>query len=404
MDTHPVQGAWHAYFFGSFLKCVILWHQNQENPSAEPQGENVEKIVLFVGRKFQSNIPFQEYVKREVYRHVGEIDTFYFFPENDNALFLHLEYLLNTESQLLIITSRAASSVVGKLLCTITADNQILKENMLIPSSTSVFEENTYLLSYKKIMINVVTAQENQTLAPILIQNEARFASVQLFDIDIETANALLTPLAQTYEVKLHFSLLVQEWVLLNIESKKYGNISQFISSAKSLLNTKLIPASNIGAFIIEKLSRAGKKLSIAESCTGGLIASFITKESGSSAVFEGSLVTYSNRLKSNWLAVEGKSLENYGAVSEEVVLEMSEGALNVSDADYAISVSGIAGPDGGSEEKPVGTVYICVRSREKNRVEKLYFSGDRVYIQEQSALYAIKMLMLIDKELFFAK
>lgn len=364
----------------------------------------MEKIVLFVGRKFQSNTPFQEYIKREIHRNIGEIDTFYFFPENDNALFLHLEQLLNTESQLLIVTSRAASTVVGKLLCTITADNQILKENMLIPSSTSVFEESTYLLNYKKTTINVLTAQENQILPQILIQNEMRFASVQLFDIDIETANALLTPLAQTYEVKLHFSLMVHEWVLLNIESKKYGNISQFISSAKSLLNTKLIPASNIGAFIIEKLSHTGKKLSIAESCTGGLIASFFTKQSGSSAVFEGSLVTYSNRLKSNWLAVEAKSLERYGAVSEEVVLEMSEGVLNVSDADYAISVSGIAGPDGGSEEKPVGTVYICVRSKDKSRVEKLDFKGDRIYIQEQSTLYAIKMLIMIDKELFFAK
>lgn len=368
------------------------------------KGKNVEKIVLFVGRKFQSNTPFQDYIKREIHRNIGEIDTFYFFPENDNALFLHLEQLLNTESQLLIVTSRAASSVIGKLLCTITADNQILKENMLIPSSTSVFEENTYLLNYKKITINVLTAQENQILPQILIQNEMRFASVQLFDIDIETANALLTPLAQTYEVKLHFSLLVHEWVQLNIESKRYGNISQFISSAKSLLNTKLIPASNIGAFIIEKLSHAGKKLSLAESCTGGLIASFITRQSGSSAVFEGSLVTYSNRLKSNWLAVEGRSLESYGAVSEEVVLEMSDGVLNVSDADYAISVSGIAGPEGGSEEKPVGTVYICVRSKDKSRVEKLNFKGDRIYIQEQSALYAIKMLMMIDKELFFAK
>lgn len=364
----------------------------------------MEKIVLFVGRKFQSNTPFQEYIKREIHQSLGEIDTFYFYPENDNALFLHLESLLNKEAQLLIVTSRAASTVVGKLLCTITADNQILKENMLIPSSTSVFEENSYLLPYQKTMINVLTAQENQELPQILIKNEARFASIQLFDIDIETANALLSPLAQTYEVKLHFSLLVQEWVLLNIESKRYGNISQFISSAKSLLSAKLIPASNIGAFIIERLSHAGKKLSLAESCTGGLIASFITKESGSSAIFDGSLVTYSDRLKSNWLAVERETLESSGAVSEGVVLEMSEGVLNVSDADYALSVSGIAGPEGGSEEKPVGTVYICARSKEKVKVEKLKFQGDRIYIQEQSALYAIKMLMMIDKELFFSK
>jgi len=168
------------------------------------------------------------------------------------------------------------------------------------------------------------------------------------------------------------------------------------------LLNTKLIPASNMARFIIERLSHAGKKISLAESCTGGLIASFITKESGSSTIFDGSLVTYSNRLKSNWLAVDNVTLEQFGAVSEEVVLEMSEGVLNVSDADYSIAVSGVAGPDGGSEEKPVGTVYICVRTKEKTKVEHLRLYGDRNYIQEQSALYAIKMLISIDKELFF--
>ncbi len=362
----------------------------------------MEKIVLFVGRKFQSNTYFQRYITREIHQNLGDIDTFYFYPENDNALFLDLEKLLNKEAQLLIISSKSAVSVIGKLLCTITSDNQILKENMLIPSSTSVFEENTYLLQYKKCAINVIMAQENIILPQILIKNETRFADVQLFDIDTETANALLLPLAQTYEVKLHFSTLVSEWIQLNIESKKYGNISQFISSAKSLLTNKLIPASNIPAFLIEKLSHAGKKVSLAESCTGGLIASYLTSESGSSAIFDGSLVTYSNRLKANWLAVENATLERVGAVSEEVVLEMSEGCLNVSDANYALAVSGVAGPDGGSEDKPVGTVYLCARSQQKVITKRLQLQGDRNYIQEQSALYAIKMLISLDKELFF--
>jgi len=373
---------------------LYFWHYYQ--------GLKVEKIVLFVGRKFRVNIPFKEYIKREIAASIGEINSYYFYPENDNALFLHLESILKKESQLLIISTKSASTVVGKLLCTITEDNQILKENMLIPSSTSIFEDNTYLLQYKKSHINLITASENETLPQILIKNETRCADVQIFDMDVETANALLLPLAQTYEVKLNFTVLVKGWVTLNIESKKYGNISQFISSASSLLNTKLIPASNIAAFIIEKLSHAGKKISLAESCTGGLIASFLTKESGSSAIFDGSLVTYSNLLKANWLAVDNTLLEEHGAVSQEVVLEMSEGTLNVSDADYSLAVSGVAGPDGGSELKPVGTVFISARSKTDVLVEACHFKGDRNYIQDQSALYAIKMLLTLDKELFF--
>ena len=363
----------------------------------------MEKIVLFVGRKFQNNISFQEYIKREINKNIGEINTFYFYPENDNALFLHLEKILNKEAQILIVSTKVASSVIGKLLCTISEDNQILKENMLIPSSTSIFEDNTYLLQYKKAQINVITAQENTNLPTILIKNELKFAITNIFDIDPETATALLTPLAQTYEVSLYFTLQVQGWVTLNIQSKKYGNISQFISSASSLLNTKFVAASNISVFIIKKLSEANKKISLAESCTGGLIASFITSEAGSSSIFDGSLVTYSNILKSNWLAVDDKIIEKYGAVSEEVVLEMSEGAMNVSDADYTLSVSGIAGPDGGTDEKPVGTVFISARSKEKVHVEKMQFFGDRNYIQKQSALYAIKMLICLDKDIFFS-
>ncbi|MDD3506195.1 MAG: CinA family protein, partial [Sulfurimonas sp.] len=87
---------------------------------------------------------------------------------------------------------------------------------------------------------------------------------------------------------------------------------------------------------------------------------------------------------------------------SNEVVLEMSEGVLNVSNADYAISISGIAGDGGGTALKPVGTVYISVRSKTKHIENRLNLSGDRNYIQHQSVLFAIKMLLLMDKEMFF--
>ena len=184
--------------------------------------------------------------------------------------------------------------------------------------------------------------------------------------------------------------------------SRRYGNIAQFITSAKQLLPNKVIASSNLVAYIIERLSHNNKKLTFAESCTGGLLAYYFTQNSGASAVFEGSLVTYSNTLKANWLAVDDDILEEYGAVSGEVVAEMSEGALNVSYADYALAISGIAGPDGGSDEKPVGTVCIAARSKTELHHEQLHFQGDRNYIQEQSALYAIKMLLMIDRTLFF--
>ena len=122
------------------------------------------------------------------------------------------------------------------------------------------------------------------------------------------------------------------------------------------------------------------KKLTIgtAESCTGGKIASMITAIPGSSNYFKGGIVAYSNEVKSSILGVSQSDLDNYGAVSEPVVRQMAHGAMRALNTDCAIATSGIAGPDGGSPEKPVGTVWIAVSYKEKTVSQKFQFSGNR--------------------------
>jgi nicotinamide-nucleotide amidase len=362
----------------------------------------MKKLLLFVGNKFILNTPLQDYIVREVEKKSGKLDGLLFFQESDNTLFLELERLLSQDVLLVLVTTRNTFSVVGKLLSTVTSDNQILKEKMLFPSQTVIFEPDSYLLNYQNAQINVLVAVEGEKLPNILLENEERTAIIHLFDEEMESASAILTPLAQTYDVRIDYTKIVPGWLLLRIQGRRYGNISQFITSSKQLLPRKIIAASNIITYIIEQLTHHQKKLTFAESCTGGLLAHYFTKESGASGILEGSLVTYSNALKANWLAVSDLNLENFGAVSREVVSEMTEGALNVSYADYALAVSGIAGPDGGSEYKPVGTVVIGVRSKDAAEIEELFFEGDRNYIQEQSTLYAIKMLLLLDYDTFF--
>ena len=117
-----------------------------------------------------------------------------------------------------------------------------------------------------------------------------------------------------------------------------------------------------------ELLASKGKTISTAESCTGGSIAALITSVPGSSAYFEGSVVSYSNKIKRDVLKVDEEILHEFGAVSEETVREMLSGVLNLLSTDYGIAVSGIMGPDGGTDDKPVGTVWIAVGS--KNRVQ----------------------------------
>jgi len=358
--------------------------------------------LIFIGNKFIYNRSLKEYIIRKIEQKSDFIDSITHFKESDNSLFLYLEQELNSLNKLMIVTSKQHFSTVGKLICTVTSDNQILKDNMLIPSNSSIFENGSYLLEHKNSITNILHVDEMQKLPEILLHFEDSKATVHLFEEDRESSIALLAPIAQTYDVRIDIVELIDGWLRVDIRSKKYGNISKFITSAKQLLPKKLIGASCIISYIIDKLATHNKKISFAESCTGGLLSYYFTEKNGASKILDGSIISYSNALKENWLGVENVTLQEYGAVSSEVVLEMSEGVMNVSSADYSISISGVAGDSGGTKYKPVGTIYVGVRTETEHIEKRLNLSGDRNYIQHQSVLFAIKMMLLIDKEMFF--
>ena len=142
-------------------------------------------------------------------------------------------------------------------------------------------------------------------------------------------------------------------------------------------------------------LKQNNKTVSTAESCTGGYIAHLITSIAGSSAYFKGGVVSYDNSIKKNVLHVKEATLQTVGAVSEETVVEMAKGVLEVMQTDYAIAVSGIMGPDGGSEEKPVGTVWIAVGNSGRIETKKLQFRFDRQRNIELTAINALNLLRL---------
>ncbi|MEC5142827.1 CinA family nicotinamide mononucleotide deamidase-related protein [Chitinophaga sp. 212800010-3] len=150
-----------------------------------------------------------------------------------------------------------------------------------------------------------------------------------------------------------------------------------------------------IGEVLGQMLLERGETVGTAESCTGGLIASWITAVPGSSAYFRGSAVTYANQMKEKMLGVKQETLLAHGAVSEATVREMVAGALSLLDVDYAIAVSGIMGPDGGTPEKPVGTVWIAVAAKEKEKVVtvKYQLRYDRERNTQMTAVYAMNEL-----------
>lgn len=144
---------------------------------------------------------------------------------------------------------------------------------------------------------------------------------------------------------------------------------------------------------VVELLSKNGLSITAAESCTGGLVCGKIVNVSGASEVFRGGYITYSNKQKRNVIGVKKSTLEKYGAVSEQVAAEMAKGVLEVSKADVAISTTGIAGPGGGTPEKPVGLVYIGCAVKNKVYVEKFNFSGSRNKVRESTVVAALSMV-----------
>jgi len=143
-----------------------------------------------------------------------------------------------------------------------------------------------------------------------------------------------------------------------------------------------------------EILIRKGLKLAIAESCTGGLLGGAVTAAAGSSSYFRGGVIAYDNDIKRDILGVQSADLEKYGAVSDSVVRAMAAGAAKLFYANCAISVSGIAGPGGGTDEKPVGLVFIGVYHQGQTQSRSFVFKGGRDDVRTQSVKAAIEFLI----------
>lgn len=195
--------------------------------------------------------------------------------------------------------------------------------------------------------------------------------------------------------VRLRLSSSGPDAAKLNLETLSYSKkiidlISEFVVIESDTALEKVI---------LDLMESKGLTLSTAESCTGGYISHLITQHPGSSKVFVGGAVSYSNQVKKIMLGVLDQTLHNFGAVSEETVKEMAIGAKSEYRSDYSISVSGIAGPDGGSTEKPVGTVWIAVAGKTKTISKKFNFGNKRIQNIERASISALTLLFKLLKE-----
>ena len=362
----------------------------------------MKSALVVVGKSLRHNLPFLQYIHSTITQHIDLPDQTIYIDKNDKDLFFVLEEAIAHAEETIIITSNDSFNLINKVVATLGEDTLELKGDMLIPSNATCYEENSYLLERDKKLINVIKAVENKKLPRILIENENTSALFSIIDIDEDSLRILLDPIAQNYEIKITPTTIVDGWIRVEAVSNKYGNLDSFFKSVKALLPQKMVNHPDVIAHIAQSLEEHHKTVSCAESCTGGVIASMLTKKSGVSAVFGGGLVTYSNEIKESWLGVSPETIERFGAVSELCVREMLEGVLNASLSDYAVATSGIAGPTGGSIEKPVGTVFVGARAKNGEIiVERLLLEGNREYIQNQSAYHAFKLLLRVGKDIF---
>jgi nicotinamide-nucleotide amidase len=231
---------------------------------------------------------------------------------------------------------------------------------------------------------------------------ERHILRLQTFGLGESTAQQLITDNLPDWppEVELGFRAgAPQMEIKLTIESAAASAAQQRCrDQLQQLFGDHIIGDGDttLAQRVLQLLRERGATVTTAESCTGGLIASLLTRVPGSSDGFHAGFVTYSNAIKQSVLGVHADTLAQHGAVSEEVVREMALGALECAGADYAIAVSGIAGPDGGSAEKPVGTVWLAWGDRHHLRTRGLCWPVERTLFQTMIAAAGLDMLRRI--------
>ncbi|WP_279127728.1 CinA family protein [Helicobacter winghamensis] len=340
-------------------------------------------LLICVGENYRDFAPLNQYVQNTARTMFGVLDSIFYLQEVKD-IFGSIQERLNIYSKCLII---APKEMFDDILQAFLISNKRMESNNVI------CVENAQL---QVILLDLQNAaqQELTQLFSVVGENMESFLYLYPLGVDATSAQMLLGGIAKDFGVCVN-ALNTQSH--LGVLSARNGDLQGFRLAVKEAFGEKIFLTFDLARSVIELLEKRNLKITSAESCTGGLIATMLTRQSGASAVFDGGVISYANTIKEVWLSVEEQNLAQFGAVSEAVVRDMLNGALKLSRADFALATSGVAGPGGGSVSKPVGTVYIGAKSIEGLEIiERLHFSGDRNFIQEQATLYAYLLFLRI--------
>ena len=339
-----------------------------------------EISIIYINQEIFNNFTLKSYLKAEVSK-LGFRVELELFKDSFN-----LDILDKISSKYVIIFAKPNDiALISKILSTLLNDNLTLRDNILTPSKIKEYKDGSYLIKLNSQKINVVSLDKEEKIN-ILLKPQKVEKLLSFFEDEASLQNFI-----EQFHKNPSITYYFEYPNILKLEfDKNQLTIKKKIES----LTPKIIKRDSLIEALIEYLSANNKKITFAESCTGGALANRFISYSGASNIIDGSFITYSNDIKINWLGVKKETLENFGAVSSECVEEMAKGARERLKANIAISVSGIAGPTGAVEGKPVGTVYVCVDLEGIQRVKRLNLKGDRVFIQSQSVNWAIFLLI----------
>lgn len=258
---------------------------------------------------------------------------------------------------------------------------------------------------------NVVHSDADQLTSETAIYSERRhvviygYTKKELSNIIRHFKSQLPDFVKMTFETANLVTHITLTGTYTGLEMLRY-KMNQYQQHLSNLFSEELITQSNktVSQILGELLAERELTVSCAESCTGGNLAHRITQQAGSSTYFLGSVVSYSNEVKANVLGVERNTIGRHGAVSREVAEEMSAGVARLMKSDCAISTTGIAGPDGGSKFKPVGTVWISVKYCSQIVSECIHFKGDRNEVIESASNHGMVMLIKLLRNSYVAQ
>lgn len=354
--------------------------------------------LVFIGDKFIGEPHLRGLVVQRIEQQCGFPKQQLIFHDRNLEMIEHLAPLVERSSHMVIVTSSASLFVsASKMVATLTQDTLIHVEGKLIPSKTLFCDEGIFTIATPHGELTVMRYD--------VIPSGCEIPPVQqlhIFGYDVQTAVLLLEPLASACDVMIHGFEHSGGWSVVRVKGQKHGLVEHFVEKAKVIMPYRIIAGDDIVAHCVDVLAQEKKTITFAESCTGGLLASMFTSISGASQIFNGSMVTYSNEIKNEWIGVSSSLLEDHGAVSESVVLAMSSAIRHEAQADFALALSGIAGPNGGTQAKPVGTVFVAISTFDGVRTaERLSLKGTREQVQYSAAYHAIRLLIEQKKELF---